>query len=53
VEGPEVAIALARDSFDKEGGRLVDEEAREALAGLLEALAAAARGSTQPVATAV
>jgi chromate reductase len=53
VEGPEVAIALARDSFDEEGGRLVDEQAREALAGLLEALAAAARRSTQPVATAV
>jgi chromate reductase, NAD(P)H dehydrogenase (quinone) len=53
VEGPEVAIALARDSFDEEGGRLVDDEAREALAGLLEALAAAARKATQPAATAV
>jgi chromate reductase, NAD(P)H dehydrogenase (quinone) len=53
VDGPEVAIALARDAFDEEGGRLVDEDAREALAGLLEALAAAARGSAQPVATAV
>jgi chromate reductase len=53
VEEPEVAIALARDSFDEEGGRLVDEEARNALAGLLEALAAAARRSTHPVATAV
>jgi chromate reductase, NAD(P)H dehydrogenase (quinone) len=53
VEGPEVAIALARDSFDEEGGRLVDEVAREALAELLEALAATVRGSAQPVATAV
>jgi chromate reductase len=53
VDGPEVAIALARDAFDEEGGRLVDEDAREALAGLLEALAAAARGSAQPVGTAV
>jgi chromate reductase, NAD(P)H dehydrogenase (quinone) len=53
VEGPEVAIALARDSFDEEGGRLVDEAAREALAGLLEALAAEARVSAQPMATAV
>jgi chromate reductase, NAD(P)H dehydrogenase (quinone) len=53
VEEPEVAIALARDSFDEEGGRLVDEEARAALAELLEALARAARGSTQPVSTAV
>jgi chromate reductase, NAD(P)H dehydrogenase (quinone) len=53
VEGPEVAIALARDSFDEEGGRLVDEVAREALAELLEALAAAAHESAQPVATAV
>jgi chromate reductase, NAD(P)H dehydrogenase (quinone) len=53
VEGPEVAIALARDSFDEEGGRLVDEVTREALAELLEALAAAAHESAQPVATAV
>jgi chromate reductase, NAD(P)H dehydrogenase (quinone) len=53
VDRPEVAIALARDAFDEEGGRLVDEEAREALAGLLQALAAAARGSHQAVATAV
>jgi chromate reductase, NAD(P)H dehydrogenase (quinone) len=53
VDGPEVAIALARDSFDEEGGQLVDEAAREALAGLLEALAVAGRGSAQPVATAV
>jgi chromate reductase len=42
VAGPEVAIALARDSFDAEGGRLVNEEARAAVAGLLEALAEAA-----------
>ncbi len=53
VDGPEVAIALARDAFDEEGGRLVDEDAREALAELLEALAAAGRRSPQPVATVV
>lgn len=43
VEGPEVAIPLARDAFDVEGGRLVDEGTRIALAGLLEALTEAAR----------
>jgi chromate reductase len=42
VEEPEVAIPLARDSFDDEG-RLVDGEARAALAGLLGALVDAAR----------
>jgi chromate reductase len=46
VEGPEVAIALARDVFDEEGGRLVEEEARAAVAGLLEALVEAARASS-------
>jgi chromate reductase len=42
VDGPEVAIALARDSFDEEGGRLVDGDARAAVAGLMEALVEAA-----------
>jgi chromate reductase, NAD(P)H dehydrogenase (quinone) len=57
VEGPEVAIALARDAFDEEGGRLIDEGDRIALAELLEALAEAARekspASATPVAAAV
>jgi chromate reductase len=45
VDGPEVAIALARDRFDGEGGRLTDEEARAALRELLRLLAEAADGS--------
>jgi chromate reductase, NAD(P)H dehydrogenase (quinone) len=49
VEGAEVAIALARDSFDEEGGRLVDEAARIALGELLGALAEAAQASSSPV----
>ena len=57
VEGPEVAVALARDMFAEEGGQLVDEATRMALAGLLRSLAEAARkpsaGSALPVAAAV
>ena len=48
VEGHDVAIPLARDVFDAEGGRLVDERARAAVAELLEALAEAARASSAP-----
>jgi chromate reductase, NAD(P)H dehydrogenase (quinone) len=45
VDGPEVAIPLARDSFDGEGGPLTDEEARAALRELLRLLADAAAGA--------
>ncbi|HYZ18365.1 MAG TPA: NAD(P)H-dependent oxidoreductase [Gaiellaceae bacterium] len=48
VEGHDVAIPLARDVFDAEGGRLVDGRARAAVAELLEALAEAARASSAP-----
>jgi chromate reductase len=45
LDGPEVAIPLARDSFDGEGGPLTDEEARAALRELLRLLADAAAGA--------
>jgi chromate reductase len=57
VEGPEVAVALARDAFAEEGGRLIDEAARAALAELVRSLAETAReasaGSALPETAAV
>jgi chromate reductase len=51
VEGPEVAVALARDAFDGEGGRLIDVDVRAALRELLGVLTDAA-GATAATPTA-